>query len=134
MFKTHPLNTLFLSLIVSTKACFGEESLPVFARVVSVYDGDTFRVDIESWPRFLGKDLPIRVKGVDTPEMKGKCLLERKKAREAKEYTTYFLKSSKTVTLSNLERGKFFRVLADVEVAGRNLSRELIERELGVPY
>jgi endonuclease YncB( thermonuclease family) len=47
------------------------------SKVISVYDGDTFRVDIDSLPPIVGKNIPIRVNGVDTPEIRGKCQYEK---------------------------------------------------------
>ena len=43
------------------------------SKVISVYDGDTFRVNIDSLPPIVGKNIAIRVNGVDTPEIRGKC-------------------------------------------------------------
>ena len=47
------------------------------SKVISVYDGDTFRVNIDSLPPIVGKNIPIRVNGVDTPEIRGKCQYEK---------------------------------------------------------
>lgn len=38
-------------------------------KVVSVYDGDTMRVNVSGWPPVVGQNMPIRVRGVDTPEI-----------------------------------------------------------------
>jgi micrococcal nuclease len=34
------------------------------SKVISVYDGDTFRVNIDSLPPIVGKNIAIRVNGV----------------------------------------------------------------------
>ena len=34
----------------------------IVSRVISVYDGDTFRVDIDSLPPIVGKNIPIRLR------------------------------------------------------------------------
>ncbi|MFD2177701.1 hypothetical protein [Veronia pacifica] len=34
-------------------------------------DADTFRVDIDGWPDVVSKRVPVRVKGVDAPEIRG---------------------------------------------------------------
>lgn len=54
------------------------------SEVTSIYDGDTFRATIDGWPALIGKRISIRVNGVDTPEMRGKCDQEKQLAREAK--------------------------------------------------
>ena len=69
-------------------------------QVTSVYDADTFRVDIEGWPDIIGNRVPIRVNGVDAPELKGKCDFEKKAARVAKQYTVELLSGGKVIELS----------------------------------
>lgn len=108
-------------------------ALPLFAetnatveRINSVYDADTFRVDIDNWPDIVGKNIPIRVNGVDAAEIRGKCLSEKERAKAARDYTRKFLESGNTVELRNIQRGKYFRLLADVYVDGASLSEALI--------
>ena len=38
--------------------------------IISVYDGDTFRADIRGLPDIIGKNIAIRILGIDTPEIK----------------------------------------------------------------
>lgn len=102
-------------------------------QVVSVYDADTFRVNIWYWPTIVGKNMPIRVNGIDAPEIRGKCAAEKLKAQTAKRFTVKFLKGGK-VKLKNIKRGKYFRFIADVEVNGQNLGFELIKAGLARPY
>lgn len=106
----------------------------VINEVTSVYDGDTFRANIESFHPVIGKRIGIRVSGVDTPEMKGKCKKEKKLARRAKQFTVSFLRNAKTIELKNIKRGKYFRIVADVYADGKNLSESLISNKLGVKY
>ena len=56
------------------------------SKVISVYDGDTFRVNIDSLPPIVGKNIAIRVNGVDTPEIRGKCQYEKNLALEARDF------------------------------------------------
>ena len=55
-------------------------------KVVSVYDGDTMRVNVSGWPPVVGQNMPIRVRGVDTPEIRGKCQEEKRQAYAARNY------------------------------------------------
>ena len=41
------------------------------AEVISVYDGNSFRVKISSLPAIVGDDVQVRVRGLDTPEIRG---------------------------------------------------------------
>ena len=102
--------------------------------ITSIYDGDTFRVTIKDWPAVAGYRIGVRVKGVDTPEISSKCADEKALARTAKQFTVNFLKSGKTVELRNLQRDKYFRLLADVYVDDRNLADALIANHLGYAY
>ena len=68
----------------------------------------------------------MRIKGVDAPEIRGKCQAEKVAARIAKQFTVEALRSAKVIELKNMEHGKYFRILADVFVDGKNLGDALI--------
>jgi len=61
---------------------------------------------------------------------------KRKKynAQQAKEMVADILKDAESINLKNIERGKYFRIAADVFVDGENLSEILIEAGMAVPY
>ena len=102
--------------------------------VTSIYDGDTFRVNINSYPSIIGHRMSIRVNGIDTPEMRGKCTNEKILAREAKQLTVSTLRGAKVIELRNIKRGKYFRIVADVFVDDISLSERLIDSKLAVAY
>lgn len=102
--------------------------------VTSIYDGDTFRVNIKGWPDVVGHRIPIRVNGIDTPEMRGKCQSEKDQARLAKQFTVQALRSAKTIELRNIKRGKYFRLVADVYTDGKSLAEGLINKQFAVRY
>lgn len=106
----------------------------IVSEVTSIYDGDTFRVTIKDWPAVAGYRVGVRVKAVDTPEIKGKCLQEKELARKAKQFTVALLKSGKPIELRNLQRDKYFRLLADVYVGETNLAEALKKAGLGYEY
>lgn len=102
--------------------------------VASVYDGDTFKINLNCSLAVYCEKVPVRVRGVDTPEIKGKTGREKKLGQMAKEFTQAFL-DQKPITLSDCGRDKYFRLLCDVTNGeGKNLADELIRRELGDPY
>lgn len=113
----------FLSFTVSAKD-YGNITV---SEVTSIYDADTFRVNIKGYPSIVGERIPIRVLGVDAPELRGKCESEKIKAREAKQFTVEALRSGKVVELRNIQRGKYFRILADVYIDGKSLADDLIK-------
>ena len=102
--------------------------------VVSVYDADTFRVNIEGWPDLIGKNIPVRVNGVDAPDIRGECPSEKQAAQEAKGFTLKKLTEAQGIELRNIKRGKYFRIIADVYVDGENLSDLLIRAGYARPY
>jgi len=104
------------------------------SRVISVYDGDTFRVDIDSLPPIVGKNIPIRLNGVDTPEIQGKCQYEKDLALKARDFVRKKLSNAKEIKLTKLQRGKYFRVVANVMIDGVSLEQELLENKLAYKY
>lgn len=102
--------------------------------VASVYDGDTFKINLNCSLAVYCEKVPVRVRGVDTPEIKGKTAREKKLAQKAKEFTQAFLEQ-KPITLTDCGRDKYFRLLCDVTNGdGEDLATELIRRKLGDPY
>ena len=104
------------------------------AEVTSIYDGDTFRANIPGYPPIVGQRMGIRINGVDTPEMRGKCEQERLLARKAKQYTVTKLRNAKTIELLNMQRGKYFRIVADVYADGQSVGEGLVREGLAVVY
>ncbi len=106
----------------------------VVSRVVSVYDGDTFHVDIDGWPDIIGKNIGIRVLGIDTQEIKDKDNNKKIKALAAKHLASDVIYCAEKITLKNLKRDKYFRILADVECDGKNLAKIMLDSGLAVEY
>ena len=102
--------------------------------VASVYDGDTFKINLNCSFAVYCEKVPVRVRGVDCPEIKGKTSREKALAQEAKAFTKKFL-SQKPITLTDCGRDKYFRLLCGVTNAGgKDLAEELIRRGLGYAY
>jgi len=77
--------------------------------IVSCYDGDTCRVDLprsafnDDWAyELFGHNIPIRVEGIDTPEIRGKCQKEKDLAYEARDLVRGLLDNAQSITLSML--------------------------------
>lgn len=102
--------------------------------IASIYDGDTFKINLNCSLAVYCEKVPVRVRGVDTPEIKGKTEREKALAQKAKAFTKDFL-SVAPVTLSDCGRDKYFRLLCDVTNGeGNDLAQELIKRDLGYAY
>ena len=101
---------------------------------VGNYDGDTITVNIPNVHHLISSHMRVRLQGVDTPEIKGKSLCERKKAVQAKELVANLLKTARQIHLKNIKKGKYFRVVADVEFDGKDLGLILLDKSLAYPY
>ena len=86
------------------------------------------------YPPIVGNDIRVRVNGIDTPEIKGKCEKEKYEAQQARDMVTDILKDAKKITLNNMKRGKYFRIAADIIVDGESLADLLVEAGMAVKY
>ena len=102
--------------------------------ITSVYDGDTFRANIADYPPIVGENIGIRINGIDTPEIRGKCAKEISLSKDAQRFSEKTLRTAKVVELHNLQRGKYFRIVADVYADGVNVGDELVKESLAVVY
>lgn len=107
---------------------------PVTATLLRVIDGDTLLVRAHIW---IGQEIEVRVRlrGIDTPEHRGRCSAERRLAQRARAYLRAATASGRVV-LTDIGGGKYFgRVLADVHNSdGRDLAAALREAGLARPY
>ena len=103
-------------------------------KIISVYDGDTFRADIKGLPDIIGKNIAIRILGIDTSEIKGKCEEEKIVAIKARDFARKALFNAEKITLKNLKRDKYFRLLADVYFDDTDLGNALLANNLAVKY
>jgi len=78
--------------------------------------------------------MSIRINGIDTPELRGKCDKEKQLARLAKQFTLVRLRAANSVVLKNIKRGKYFRLIADVYLDDVNLGEQLIKHGHAVKY
>ena len=133
MIKKISLFLLVYTLSLSTFAAKQYGSVTV-SKIISIYDGDTFRVNIDSLPPLIGKNIPVRLEGVDTPEINGKCQHEKDLALEARDFVRSKLSNAVEILLNDLQRGKYFRIVAKVYIDGVSLEEELLQNGLAYQY
>ena len=121
---------LFTIIIIPLRA----QEAVVINEVITVYDGDTFRVNIDEFPPIIGENIAIRILGIDTPEINGNCQQERQLAIKARDFTRKYLNSGSVISLTDLKRDKYFRILANVYIDGKNLGDALLMQNLAVVY
>lgn len=122
--------------LLTTPLCLAQQvKLQNFNKVslASVYDGDTFKVYLACKYPIFCKAIPVRVRGVDCPEMRGGTRETKAAAKAAKAFTKQFLRGGK-IFLRNCGRDKYFRLLCEVKVNGADLGTALIEHGHAVPY
>lgn len=138
--KARPVFIVFLSILFFfqiTSFCSAEEKsygTVIPSRIQGVYDGDTFRCDIDYWPSIIGDNISVRLGGVDAPEMKDKRPAVKALAIKARDHLASRLREAKMIELRNLKRGKYFRLVADVYVDGESLAQEMIRLGLAYEY
>ena len=110
------MQALLLFLWILPSIAFAEYGRVFVDQIVRVYDGDTITMTIEQWPPIVGEEIGVRINGIDTPEIRGECGREKELARQAREFVLEQLTAAQTVELRNIDRGKYFRVMADVYV------------------
>ena len=101
---------------------------------VQNYDGDTMTVNIPGVHPLFGNEIGIRVRGIDTLEIRIKYPFEKQKVKETKTLIEGILNCANKITLHDIEREKYFRIVASVIVDGQNLSDLLLAKKLAVPY
>ena len=102
--------------------------------VVKVRDGDTFVINIANVPDVFGKNIAVRIRGIDTPELNDKREEIRKISIQAKEELEKLLTSGEKVILYNLGRDKYFRLLASVKVGDVDVAEYMIKKGLAKEY
>jgi len=103
-------------------------------QVIKVYDGDTITIAT----RLSYKDSPlyrfsIRLKGIDSAEIKSKNINEKKNAMISRDVLTELI-LHKTVLIKNIENEKYGRILADVYLGEICVNDWMIEKGYAVKY
>lgn len=107
------------------------------ARLVSVYDGDTIRADISLGFNIWQLNKPIRLYGINTPELRGE---ERPQGLVVRDAVAARLKEAEKIIVETHKdtTGKYGRLLGTIhyQVDGvwQNLNRQLLDEGLAVPY
>ena len=103
------------------------------AEILRVIDGDTIEIRAQIW---LGLTLTshVRIRGIDTPEMRGACPAEKTAAAAARDRLAEL--AGGTIRLANIADDKYAgRVLADVTAGdGTDLGSAMIASGLARPY
>lgn len=130
------MKTILATLLLSFALIAGEQRFDniVVDSVVDVYDGDTFHCTIKDYPALIGRNIGVRLRGIDTPERRSPRHCEKVDADKVRQWVRDRLLYAKSIILTDVSRDKYFRIVATVIVDGDNLNEELIKIGYAVPY
>lgn len=101
--------------------------------VIRIYDGDTFFVNIPDVHWLIGSNISVSIRCIDTPEIRGGTEETKELARKSKEALIKLFEGRK-ITLYNLNRDKYFRILADVKADDIDVKDYMIKNNYAKPY
>ena len=107
----------------------------VVEKVIGVDEGFRFRCDVKEWPAVIGKEIAVKIDGIEPPliasteagpnkffELQAVKFLERTFAK------------AQSVKLGNIKRGRTFSIVADVIVDSNSVADLLITEGLARRY
>lgn len=103
------------------------------AKVIKVYDGDTITVGFYHGDSEKPYRASVRLYGIDTPEMKGKTPEEKASAKLAQQFLSSQI-LGKIVTLTNISKEKYGRLLADVYCNEVHINQLMVDNGHAVSY
>jgi endonuclease YncB( thermonuclease family) len=104
------------------------------ADVVRVIDGDTFEARVRAWPR-IEVVTKVRLRDIDAPELKGRCVQESEQAQAARDALAAMLAEG-SVSIGRVSLDKYGgRVLANASTAHTgDVASVLLVRGHARPY
>jgi endonuclease YncB( thermonuclease family) len=105
-------------------------------KILRVIDGDTIKIEAKWLPDPLPKQISVRLNNIDTPEKghRAECQSEQELSAKATEFTKAKVKESKKQEVIIYKFEKYGRLLADIVLDDKNLSKMLIDSKLARPY
>lgn len=129
-----------LALLLCPTLALADYGSVTVDEVTSFRDGDTIVVNINEWPEVIGHRIPVRISGINAPERRSRCDTEAEKERErelaaeARIYLVERLRGAESIELRRIERGSFYRIIAQVWADGENVGQEMIVAGHALPY
>ncbi len=137
--RTHALFFFIMTSVIIGNAYAATLNLRYPAKLLDVTDGDTIKVRATIWLKtFI--DTNVRIYGIDTPEIRGKCDNERYLAQQAKKFVEETLGNATEIYLDGITNDKYGgRVVSTVLYKNakgktRNIAKDLIKQGLAVQY
>lgn len=135
------VTTLLLAVVsiagtqIKTEKTYGDIAVE---KIISIDNGFVFRCDIKDLPAIIGKDIPVRINGIEgpqsitekSPETAAKWKAMQLQTRAFIQTAFDNAKQPDSIVLKNIKRGEWFCIVADVEIDGSNLAQLLIENKI----
>ncbi|MCP4107977.1 MAG: thermonuclease family protein [Desulfobacteraceae bacterium] len=104
-------------------------------KIHKVYDGDTIFAYVKGHNPIDNKPTGIRIRGIDTPEMRDSRPSVKKKAQKAKEFVESEINKARKIHLYNISMNdKYGRMLATVFCDRKDIAKMLLEKKLAKAY
>ena len=108
------------------------------ATVASIYDGDTFRADVDLGFSTWIKNVSFRMFGINTPEIRGGTDETKQAGYAARDRLRELMPIGSPILIESTKAGKYGRYLADVfrETDGGvvHVNRVLLDEGHAVPF
>ena len=101
--------------------------------ITKVYDGDTVTCDLDIGFGIILKSARLRLKGIDTPELRGTRGDVKKRAYEARDYLRSLI-LGKEVMVKTHGKGKYGRWLATIYHDRTDVNKHLIRKGHATEY
>jgi len=105
------------------------------AIISRVYDGDTCTADVDLGFKFYHKGIKLRLKDINTPELRGESLVE---ARKSRDYLKELVLDKEIIIVTDKDsRGKYGRYIAtlwlrDSDGKYININKLMVEKGFAV--
>ncbi len=121
-------------IIIAAMMILNQPAIAEDIKITRVKDGDTVEIILPGLPKEIGNTIPLRIQGIDTPELRGKCAEEIERARQAKLFLFNAINQAMTTEVRIKKRDKYFRLVGDISIDGQLASELLIKNGLARPY
>jgi endonuclease YncB( thermonuclease family) len=103
------------------------------AKVLKVYDGDTFTIVTKLYKTDQVYQFQVRLNGLDTAELKGTKDKVKKMSIIARDKLSELI-FNKVVSFKNISYDKYGRLLADVFINDINVDKWMLDNNLALSY
>jgi len=129
----YELNAIFEPVEAGTKRKDLKKFVPniKYARVISCYDGDTITIGVKNSSGQY--KFPLRLHGIDTPEIRGGGDIEKAAALFVRDKLTEKI-LDKIIEIRDLGYDKYGRLLGHIYFKGEHINKWLIDDKYAVEY